>query len=301
MSALAERWFAASRAARLVRDRPGSFVLNVALSALALVVPLFLAGVVHAVSPFAARLQAGPELSVFVTLGTPSGDVEDLRRKLAATPGVVNVRLVPRDQAFADLIRRAGLPAATSSRANPLPDVLVARFETTIGPDAVEQSATAVRGWAKVDSVQLDLEWYRRAGAVARAVGLVLAVVAVLSLALIALVLVAAARVQAESRHAEAAVLRLAGARPSFIVRPYAYAGALAVGLGAALAMGLATAALALIEPHLAAIALAYGQDFRLEAPPLWVPAVLLVGASTGGFLIAAAGAHTALSRPGRM
>jgi cell division transport system permease protein len=297
MSAIAERRYAAVRAAALIRDQPGSFLLNVALAALALVVPLFLGALVNASAPLAARLQAGPELNVFVTPGTPSGDVENLQTRLAATAGVVGVRLIPRDQAFAELIRRAGLPAATSTRANPLPDVLVARFGGTVEADAIEQSAAAIRGWARVDSVRLDLEWYRRAAAIAKAAGLVLAIVAGLSLALIALALVAAARGQAVSRQAESSVLLLAGARPSFIVRPYAYAGAITLGLGAALAMGAATAALALVEPRVAAVAAAYGQPFRLETPPLWVPAVLLLGVAAGGFVAAAVGARAALAR----
>jgi len=103
--------------------------------------------------------------------------------------------------------------------------------------------------------------------------------------------------VQAESRHDESTVLLLAGARPSFIVRPYAYAGALTLGLGAALAIGLATAAMALVEPRIAAIATVYGQEFRLEAPPVWVPAALLLAVAVGGFLAAAVGARAALAR----
>jgi len=297
MSALAQGWFAAGRAAALIREQPGSFLLNVALSALALAVPLFLAALVQSAAPVAARLQAGPELSVFIVLGTPSGDVEGLRQKLAAAPGVTGVRLIPRDQAFADLIRRAGLPATTATRANPLPDVLVARFGTAIAPDVVEQSAAAIRGWARVESVQLDLEWYRRAVAMAKAAGSVLAVVSGLSVILIGLVLVAAGRVQAAARRSESAVQLLAGARPSFIVRPYAYAGAFTLGLGASLAMVITTAALTLVEPRVAAAAAAYGHAFRLEAPPLWVPAVVFLGVTTGGFIAAAVGARAALAR----
>lgn len=298
MSAIAERWFAAQRAAALIRDQPGGFLLNVALSALALVVPLLLAAIVHAIAPWTARLlQAGPELSVFVALGTPSGDVENLRLRLAATPGIVDVRLIPRDEAYADLSRRAGLAPGGASRANPLPDVLVARFGATTDPDSLDRSAEAIRSWPRVDTVRLDIEWYRRAAAIAKAAGVVLAIVVGLSLVLIGLALVAAARVQAESRRAESAVLLLAGARTSFIVRPYAYAGALTLGLGAALAIGLATAAMALVEPRIAAIAAAYGQDFRLVSPPVWVPLAVLLAVTVSGLLAAGVGARLALAR----
>ncbi len=79
---------------------------------------------------------------------------------------------------------------------------------------------------------------------------MVLAVVAGLTLLLIALVLVAAVRVQAESRREETAVLQLAGAQTSFIVRPYAYAGAMTLGLGAALAFAIAVGGALIVEPR---------------------------------------------------
>jgi cell division transport system permease protein len=285
----------------LIHAQPGSFLLNVALSALALVVPLFLATLAYAVAPWTAHLDAGPELSVFVALGTRPDSVEKLQSKLAVLPGARDVRLIPRDEAYAELARRAGLAPGTAPRANPLPDVLVARFEATTDPDAVERSAESIRSWPLVDSVRLDLEWHRRATALVKGAGAVLIIVAGLSLLLVGLVLVAAARVQAESRYEETAVLLLAGARPSFLVRPYAYAGAITLGLGATLAVGLATAAMALVEPRIAAVAAAFGQEFRLAPPPFWLPLVLVGAVTVGGYVAASVGAHAALAYGNRM
>jgi len=295
------RWYALKRAAALIRAQPGSFLLNVALSALALVVPLFLATLAYAIAPWAGRLEAGPELNVFIALGTQPDEIQKLRSKLGALSGVQSVRLIPRDEAYADLVRRAGLTPDASARANPLPDVLVTRFSASVDPDTVERFAESIRSFALVDAVRLDVEWHRRANAVAKAAGIVLIIVASLSLLLVGLVLVAAARVQAESRREESAVLLLAGARPSFVVRPYAYAGALTLGFGAALAVGLATAAMALVEPRIAAIAVAFGQEFRLTPPPFWTPAVLLGLVTVGGYLAAAVGARAALKRSDRL
>ena len=150
--------------------------------------------------------------------------------------------------------------------------------------------------WAGVDSVRLDIEWFRRASALARAAGLILVVVAGLTLALIALVLVAAVRLQAESRRDETAVLHLAGARNSFIVRPYAYAGALTLGLGAALGLAIAVGGTLIVEPRIAALAAAFGQDFRLTMPPAWLAAAIVPAAIVLGLAAAGIGARAAIS-----
>ncbi len=296
MSAVATRWFALKRAAALIRGQPGGFLLNVALVGLALAVPLFLAFIAYTLVPWTTRIQAGPELNVFVALGTSPSAVEQMRLKLAAVEGVVDVRLIARDQAFADLSRRSGLAPGAAPRANPLPDVLVARFAATVGPATVERMATSARAWAGVDAVRLDIEWFRRAGAIARAAGIVLAVVGGLTLVLIALVLVAAVRVQAESRHDETAVLQLAGARTAFIVRPYAYAGAVTLGLGAAFALAIAAGCLLIIEPRMAGFAASFGQDFRPAMPPAWLPTAIVLGAAVVGLAAAAVGARAAIA-----
>jgi cell division protein FtsX len=296
MSAVATRWFALKRAVALIQGQPGSFLLNVTLAGTALAVPLFLAILAYALAPWTARIEAGPELNVFVALGTSPSDLEQMRLKLAAVDGVTGVRLIARDQAFAELSRRSGLASGAAPRTNPLPDVLVARFAAKVGPEAVERAAASVRAWAGVDSVRLDIDWFRRASALARAAGLVLVVVAGLTLALIALVLVAAVRLQAESRRDETAVLHLAGARSSFIVRPYAYAGALTLGLGAALGLTIAVGCTLIVEPHIMALAAAFGQDFRLTMPPAWLAAAIIPVAIVLGLAAAGIGARAAVS-----
>ena len=296
MSAVATRWFALKRAAALIQGRPGSFLLNVTLAATALAVPLFLVILAYALAPWAARIEAGPEVNVFVAPGTSAGDLEQMRVKLAAVDGVTGVRLIARDQAFAELSRRSGLATGTALRTNPLPDVLVARFAAQVAPEMVERTAASVRTWAGVDAVRLDIEWFRRASALARVAGLIITVVTGLTLALIALVLVAAVRLQAESRRDETAVLQLAGARTSFIVRPYAYAGALTLALGAALGLAIAVGGALLVEPRIAAAAAVFGQDFRLNLPLPRLAAAIIPVAAVLGLVAAGLGARAAIT-----
>lgn len=299
MTAAGSRIYALQRMATLVARRPWAFLLSVVLCAAALAVPLFLIALAHSAAPWKPRLKAGPEINVFVAVGTVARDVEAMKIRLAALEGTSEVRLIPRDQALADLSQRAGLPApAGEGRTNPLPDVLSVRFATAIDPAAVERAAMSIRGWPGVDSVRVDLEWYRRAGAVARAALTVLFVIGGLMLVLVILVLATAVRSQAAARREETELLQMVGARPSFIVRPYGYAGGLTLALGAALSVAFVAAGIAAVGPALASLAAAYGQTFQWSRIPLWVPAAYVLVAGLIGLAVGWIGARLAL--PGR-
>ncbi len=300
MSALSERLYAVQRTAALVARRPGAFLLSVVLCAAALAVPLFLSALAHSAAPWQSRLKAGPELNVFVTIGTAARDVDAMRLKLSAFEGVSEIRLIPRDEAFAELSKRAGLPSsAAEARANPLPDVLAVRFATAVSPAVVERAAASIRGWPGVDAVRVDLEWYRRIGAVARAALAVLAVIGGLTLVLVVLVLAAAVRSQATARRDETEVLRMVGAQASFIVRPYAYAGGLTLALGAALSVAIVAAGIAAVGPTLAALAATYGQTFHWARVPLWFPAAFVGISGIVGMAAGWVGARLAIARDG--
>ena len=214
----------------MLGQRPGRFLLGLLLATAALALPLLILAMAYTAAPWITRVQVGPELSVFVTPGTASTEIEALRARLAASTGVVDVRLIPRDQAYAELVRRSGI-AAAGERANPLPDVLVARFGWTWDPATIERAAATARQWPGVDAVQADLQWYRRLIAGGNAVAMPMLALAALTGALVFLALTAAAAAQVELRRDETDLLTLIGARPAFIVRPYAYAGALTLAL----------------------------------------------------------------------
>jgi cell division transport system permease protein len=295
MSAWSDRSYAWRRTLALAGARPGGFLLGIVLCAFALAIPLLLAALLHSALPWSARLQAGPEIALFVAPGTAPRELDELKGRLAALDGVTGVRLIPRDQAYAELSKRAGLATTPAVRSNPLPDVLVARFAVAAAPEAIERAATATRGWKGVDAVQSGADWHRRLTAMGRAAGRVLLVVGALAAALIALVLVLAAQGQVQRHSRETALLRLVGARTAFIVRPYAYAGALTLGLGAALAMAAVVGAQGLIGPSIAALAAMYDQSWAWPQTPPWVPAALVAAAAALGWIAGWVGARWAL------
>ena len=125
-----------------------------------------------------------------------------------------------------------------------------------------------------------------------------LAAVGGLVLVLIILVLVTAAQSQVRLRYDETDVLQLVGAQPSFIVRPYAYASALTLGLGAMLSLALAVLAVRLIEPRVAALAAVFGQSLDWPSLPLVVCCRFVAAAAVVGWAAGWVGASNAAQRP---
>jgi cell division protein FtsX len=281
---LTERRGALVAAIRLAAARPAScalVVLLVAASACALALGLaFTRTAVQA----AQASGVGPEVSVFVRPGVSPTDLDALRARLAAADGVRSVRLIPREQAFAELGKRAGLNL--EGRANPLPDVLVARIELLGDPGRIDALAAAARAWPGVDAVRADNEGYRRLALVVAPVGEVGRAVAALALlvASVAISLALAVLVRPDQR--EASVLLLAGATRRAVVRPCAYLGALAVGAGAALGLAAAIGAQVWLEPRWSAVGTLWGGAVALHgasAPALAV--AVAVAMLAGGFV----------------
>jgi cell division transport system permease protein len=297
MSALGDRAYALRRAIAMLGRRPGRFLLGLLLATAALTLPLLVAAISYTAGPWLARVQAGPEVSLFVAPGTQAAEVDSIRARLAASPGVITVRLIPRDQAYAELVRRSGIAAAPSDRPNPLPDVLIARFAWSQEAAAIERVANEARQWSGVDAVQADLGWYRRIGALTRAAAAPVLALAALCGALVLLALIAAAAAQVEIRRDEVELLKQIGARSSFIVRPYAYAAALTLGLAAVLALASTTIALTLLEPAVADLVRSSGETFRWRDPRAWAFAAVVAAALALGGAIGWMGAKHHLAR----
>jgi len=294
MSAVSDRLYALRQALRVIAQQPGRFYLSVVIAGAALALPLLVAALALAALPAWKAAKVGPEISVFVKIGTAPREVEALRARLTAASDVTDVRLIPRDQAFAELSKRSGLAAgAAEPRSNPLPDTLVARFTFTVDPAAIDRAAVDIRQWSGVDAVQSEIEWYRRLSALRQA-GLAVAVgLIVLVALLIVTALIGAAQMTLQLRLDEIRLLQLVGARPRFVRRPYAYVGALTLATGAALAIGIAWITLELLGRRAGALA----SVLSTAGVPPWFPLALVLGATLLGGAVGAIGAWVQMKR----
>jgi cell division transport system permease protein len=254
-------------AQRVVARRPWTLLLAIAMVAAVLVPPVFTGLLAASAHANLSITQFAPEAVVFVTRGTDSAAVTALRHRVQALDGVSAVRWIARDAAWAEIASRSSLPA-NEARTNPLPDVLVVRMRFGARSEELEQVTTDIGKLPRVDSVQTDLGWYRRLGKWLELVrGLVWATGAG-AVALAGAILVGAARLFAAAAPEDLRALRLMGAEPWFIRRPFAYLGALIFLTGASLATGIAFAGFQFVSPAVSELAADYG----LQWLPWWPP-----------------------------
>jgi cell division transport system permease protein len=282
------RGYSWGRAMRMLGERQGTTLLSVLVAGLALAVPACAFMFARAFWPSAGG-QPVAEISAFVTAGTAPADVKALSARISSLEGVAAVTLISREQAWNELQRRSkDAQALPEPRLNALPDILVAEFAPGTAPSAVEAALKAAIRLPRVESVQGDLDWYRRlltlTRAASRAAVPLLTVVGVL----IAAIVLGAVRLAAVIEPRELRVLEQIGAEGSFIRRPFVYAGATILGIAAAIALGLTAAARALAAPTVAELAREFGLEVSLGFPP-WPLVVAFIAASV---LIGAGAAH---------
>jgi cell division transport system permease protein len=279
----------------MIGDQPAAFLLSVLLAATALAVPLALAVLAGSARPLASGIRPAPEISVFVAVNANARETDALRARLAGMADVEDVRLLPRDAALADLAQRSGLGASLKDlRTNPLPDVLIVRLSRSVGAGRIESAAVEIRKWPLVDSVRADTDWYRKLSAIARVLGWLGLIFGGLVAALVALILVGAIRLHAAMRTDETRVLRVAGATPDFIARPYAYSAGLTLTLAAVVAAGIVLAALAVIKSPVTELARLYGHEVSLTPDPRAL-ALFVVASAVFGLVVGHVGARLTL------
>lgn len=294
MKALAIRAQALREMVRLLKRRPGSFVLAVLLSAAALTMPLAGASIARALAPLVDPLVLGPEVNLFVAPAAAANDIRRLQTMLATRPDVARVEWISRDAALKSLLQRAG-GALGELKSNPLPDVLVVTFAPGTTAAAVDAAAAELRNLPRIDSVGADTGWHRRLDALLQTGSTAILSMAALSAALLVLIVLGAVQLQLASSRDNVRVLRMVGADTSFIVRPFAYAGAATLGFGATLAALLSLGGIALLGPPIAELTALYGLSVSVRPLPVgWLAASIAAATAVGG-VAATLGARLAI------
>src|SRR5262245_55790265 len=138
MSWQTARGYCWARAMRMLGERPAITFFGVFVVALALALPGCVFMLTQMVQPAVGRLPAA-EVTAFVVPGTGASEVKALAGRLEAIDGVARVRLIPRDQAWAELQRRARDAQALSEvKPNPLPDTIVVEFAPRLASVSVD-------------------------------------------------------------------------------------------------------------------------------------------------------------------
>lgn len=302
-----EHGFALRAAFARVTAAPGSFIFNVLVIALALMLPLAGLTVLDNVRPVSQGIAVEPEISVFLSTEIPGDRIQaigdEIRIRVQQEQLKAKIEFISRDKALESLRQRSGLTDVVATLgSNPLPDAYVLKLasaEDAAGASRIEKLATGLRKLSGVETVQLDSAWVKRLAALVTLATSVLWLLAATLCAVVLAVVFNTIRLQVMTQSEEIAVLRLLGATDGFVSRPFYYTGAL-LGLAAgALAMAGVLMALWVLNGSVMQLAQLYGSAFRLVPLPAGTAAMLLAGSAALGVIGAALSVRRSLRQPG--
>lgn len=277
--------YAVREALAAFRRAPVLTGLSAAMVGLALFVLGLFGLVAHNVRNALVQAEERVEIVAYLRDDASIEDIDFARRELTALPAVSTVLHVTKTEALervreipemADAMRRVEV--------NPLPASLEIRLrEGERTRAAVEEAAAAAAAFPFIEDVAYGREFVnvffnlRRVAAVAAAVlGVAFAVVAVL-------IIGTALRIAIFARRDEIYVMRLVGARDSFIRRPFLLEGALAGFLGALVALGLTFGVFRLVS------------DLLVQLD--WLPGAWAAGGGAAGILFGIVASRLAVGR----
>ena len=244
---------------------PLGSALNALVIGIALSLPVGLYLLVANLQSASHHMTAAPQISAFMALDANKAEVAAIEARLKQTPRISAFRLVPREQALAELKKSSGLNDVIDGLTqNPLPDAFVIDAADA-APAALEALRDEIRQWPRVAHVQLDAQWARRLDAGLRFARLVAAILgALLGVALVA-VTFNTIRLQVLTRREEIEVIKLIGATDAFIQRPFLYFGALQGLAGGAVAWVIVSAAAYLANRSLGELSHVYAALLQLS------------------------------------
>ena len=261
--------------------------------ALALPVSLFVA--LDNVRSVSGQWDSPAQISLFLRAEMSLQAARQLELRLAAWPGVVETRLVSRQDALLEFQQLSGFGDVLQNLDdNPLPNlILVTPADEFLHSEKAAGLQAQLQEEAGVERALLDMAWVQRLNALMHlSQRLVLVLAAILALGVL-LVIGNTIRLAIENRRDEIVVVKLVGGSDAFVRRPFLYTG-LWYGLGGAMLAWL-TVSLALwgLRSPLSALSLLYQSGFQLQGlGPMGGLQLLLLGA-----LLGLSGAWLAVSR----
>lgn len=275
-------------------QQPLGTILTALVIGLTLSLPAGLHVLIDNLRVAAGGLNQTRAITLFLKDDASPREGAELARKLLTRDEVASADYVSRAAALEEFRKRTGLSEVLDALGdNPLPASILVVPSPSLDDAGLHALAETLKGAPKVTDLRLDAAWTARLAAALSALGR-LGLLLGLALALAVVIAIGnTIRLDIESRREEISVMKLIGAPPGFIRRPFLYAGlwyGLGGGLLAVIAVQLALLAMAAPVTRLVAL---YEGSFVLRGPS-FEDALSLIGV---GIFLGLAGAWLAVSR----
>ena len=207
------------------RDPIGT-LLTALVIGITLALPAGLELLVNNLRAAAGGLNQTRTVTVFVRDNVSTADGEQLAQSLARRSEIERAIYTSRDEALKQFRERTDLGAVIDALdANPLPASIAITPKESLDAPGLARLGQELRDRQDVEQVLLDDTWSARIAA-ALAVGSRLALLLAVALGVAAVLAMGnTIRLDIESRRDEIVVMKLIGAPPGFIRRPFLYAG----------------------------------------------------------------------------
>ncbi|MBS5291144.1 MAG: permease-like cell division protein FtsX [Sutterella wadsworthensis] len=263
MSFISSRIWACREMFRSLKRDWELFTLAILLSSFALSIPIFVGSILYDLAAPARAIPTNAEITIFLNKKVKP---ETLAESMLKLPDVITTTIIPKEEAVKSLNQRLGIQDL-SKVDNPLPDILVLTLSNNVSESRIKTILDDLDKNKNVDMVAFDHEWLRKFHTVSHAIVIAVGTMGVAGSLLVIFVLLMVVRLATHAIDPVMKTLYLFGASPMFAIRPWAWRGALLMGLSSAIALCLATLAISFLKPSIEQIATLYQSSLTLHFP----------------------------------
>ncbi len=239
--------------------KPLATMMTVLVIAITLALPALFWVMTDNMEHLTINWQRGGHISLYLKSPLSSADELALLLRVRGTAGVEHATLKSPEEGLLELQQQEGMQDIMRFLPeNPLPAVIevIPSFDSNAS-DKLQQLYMQLKSLPQVDQAKLDMQWVNRLHAILGFTAKLTDGLMILLAFAVVLVIGNTLRLALHNRHEEIQVLKLVGAKDSFIVRPFLYSGiwyGLAGAIFAVLLVNIFMLSLTLVTNQLAAV-----------------------------------------------
>lgn len=237
----------------------------------------------------------GSHISVYLKLDVPPETAQSLQVELQRRADIKQVTYITPAQGLQSLEAAAGFGDVLQHlEKNPLPALLIVEphLDGPMAANSLTALLSNLRNLPEVDAAKMDLQWLQRLKAIITLLSRIVDGLSFFLILAVLLIIGNTLRLTMGTYRADIEVLRLIGATPAYIRRPFLYAGALYGLIGAILALLFIRIGLSYLQAPVDTLAHLYQSQFLLSG----LSGSHIVGLCATGIVLGYIGARLAVA-----